>query len=325
MERKASLDFETFAHSLKRERGPVVMVADSGGHLQELAWLDKTIPKAVRRLWVSSDTEMSRSLLQTQEDVLLQSQRIFPRRFDMALRAVPSVVQTLRDTHPQAVISTGPAIAVPWLSAARLMGIPAVFIESATFVTRHSLSGKLLEFVPGVLRFSQTGHCTGEWSSAPNVFDLIQGGVPRARSVSSSPHVFVTVGSNRYPFDRLIRHLDKRIPPQWRITWQLSGGAMAYRPARGRVEELLAFQEAQQLLRTCDVVVCHAGVGSTMSALEHGQRPIVVPRSAKYGEHIDDHQHDLARFLRRFPQVVVREPDEIAAADLMPMAMTAQH
>ena len=325
MERTGSFDFETFVHSLTRERGPVVLVADSGGHLQELAWLDKTIPKGVRRFWVSSDTEMSRSLLQTQEDVLLQSQRVFPRRFDMALRMVPSVVQTLRETRPQAVISTGPAIAVPWLSAARCMGITAAFIESATFVTRHSLSGKLLEFVPGVLRFSQTGHCTGGWRDAPNVFDLIGGGAPRARVFPSSPHVFVTVGSNRYPFNRLIRSLDKRIPPHWRITWQLSGGALAYRPARGRVEELLSFQEAQQLLRTCDVVVCHAGVGSTMSALEHGQRPIVVPRSAKHGEHIDDHQHDLARFLRRFPQIVVREPDEVSAADLMPMAMSVQH
>lgn len=309
--------FEIFASSLVSERGPVLMVADSGGHLQELVWLDKVIRPDVRRIWVSSDTEMSRSLLKSKDEVLLERDRIFPRRVDVALRSVPSVVSTLRGIRPQAVISTGPAIAVPWLIAARLMGIEAAFIESATFVTRHSMSGKLLEFVPGVCKFSQTGHCTGDWGRATNVFDLIETRSSPARCPASSPHLFVTVGSNRYPFNRLIRHIDAMIPQSWRITWQLSGGPAAYQPKRGRVEALLAFQEAQHLLRTCDTVICHAGVGSVMSALEHGQRPIVVARSQAHGEHVDDHQHDLAAFLARFPGIVVRTPETIRATDLM--------
>jgi UDP-N-acetylglucosamine--N-acetylmuramyl-(pentapeptide) pyrophosphoryl-undecaprenol N-acetylglucosamine transferase len=310
--------FETWAQSLIDGRGPVLMVADSGGHLQELVWLDRVIPSKVPRIWISSDTEMSRSLLQSKNDVRLQSQRIFPRRFDTALRVLPSVVRTLRETKPRAIISTGPAIAVPWLAVARLMRIPAVFIESATSVTRHGLTGILLDYIPGVYKFSQTGHCTKGWGTAPNVFDLVVAPEISARPTASAPHVFVTVGSNRYPFDRLIRRLDAVLPRSWPITWQISGGDAAYRPTRGRVERFLAFSEMQQLFRTCDIVICHAGVGSTMSALEHGQRPIVVPRSARHGEHVDDHQHDLAQYLKRFPTIAVRAPDEISVDTLRP-------
>ncbi len=320
MKRVARTAFESFADSIMPERGPVLLVADSGGHLQELVSLDRLIHASVRRVWISSDTDMSRSILKSQQDVRLHKTRIFPRRIDVALRSVPFVVNALRALRPQMVISTGPAIAVPWLSVATCMGIGAVFIESATFVTRHSLSGRLLQFTPGIQRFSQTGLCTRGWGDAPNVFDLVEPLQRRVRDPSGPPHLFVTVGSNRYPFDRLVRRLDALVPASWQITWQLSGGRGAHRPRRGRIEELLPFEETQRLLKICDVVVCHAGVGSAMSALAFGHAPIVVPRSQAYGEHVDDHQHDLAIFLRRFPQIAVRAPQGISTADLLTSA-----
>lgn len=309
--------FEDFAASLAPDRGPVLMVADSGGHLQELGCLDRVIGPDVRRVWVSSDTEMSRSLLRSKSDVRLQKERIFPRRLDLALRSIPSVLKTLRELRPQAVLSTGPAIAVPWLVSARLLSLPAVFVESATFVTRRSLSGRLLELAPGVRRFSQTGLCAGGWGDAPNVFDLIERRERRSRREPGPLRLFVTVGSNRYAFDRLIRRLDHWVPAEWQITWQLSGGAASYHPRRGRVAELFSFQETQDLLSRSDVVICHAGVGSAISALAHGKRPILVPRSRAHGEHIDDHQHDLASALRSSPHVLVREPEAISMTDLM--------
>ena len=37
-----------------------------------------------------------------------------------------------------------------------------------------------------------------------------------------------------------------------------------------------------------DVVISHAGVGSALTALRCGKRPILVPREAARGEHVDD-------------------------------------
>ena len=304
---------------LSSASGPVVLVADSGGHLQELWEVTKVLDQRISRHWVSSDTQMSQSLLQGEHTKQLLSTRIFPRRLDLALRAIPKSIQQLRAIRPQAVISTGPAIAVPWLIAARLLRIPALFVESATFVQHRSMSGKILAVLPGCQRFSQTNLLGRGWKTAPNVFDLVSEAMPTERRTDLIRRVFVTVGSNKYPFDRLIRRLEAVIPSDWDIVWQLSGEG-AYQPQRGRVAGMIPFEEVRELIRTSAVVVSHAGVGSALTALELGRVPIVCARSAQHGEHVDDHQSDLARYLAPLPFVMVRDADAISVDDLSDVA-----
>ncbi len=45
-------------------------------------------------------------------------------------------------------------------------------------------------------------------------------------------------------------------------------------------------------------MISHAGTGSILTALQLGKRPIVVPRRAAHGEHVDGHQDDLAALRR---------------------------
>jgi UDP-N-acetylglucosamine--N-acetylmuramyl-(pentapeptide) pyrophosphoryl-undecaprenol N-acetylglucosamine transferase len=63
-------------------------------------------------------------------------------------------------------------------------------------------------------------------------------------------------------------------------------------------------------------VISHAGTGSILTALQLGKRPIVVPRRAAHGEHVDGHQDDLAAFVASEGLALVREADEITLADL---------
>jgi UDP-N-acetylglucosamine transferase subunit ALG13 len=50
-------------------------------------------------------------------------------------------------------------------------------------------------------------------------------------------------------------------------------------------------------MRAADAIVTHAGTGSIQMARASGKRPIVVPRRAELGEHVDDHQVPFARRL----------------------------
>jgi len=64
--------------------------------------------------------------------------------------------------------------------------------------------------------------------------------------------------------------------------------------------EFMAFDEVVASMTRADSVVCHAGVGTIMTALKTGHTPVVIPREARYGEHVDDHQLDIAtRFAER--------------------------
>jgi len=52
-------------------------------------------------------------------------------------------------------------------------------------------------------------------------------------------------------------------------------------------------------LQTSDAVVVHCGVGAVLDALSVGRRPIIMPRLRRFGEHVNDHQLELADALGR--------------------------
>jgi UDP-N-acetylglucosamine transferase subunit ALG13 len=52
-------------------------------------------------------------------------------------------------------------------------------------------------------------------------------------------------------------------------------------------------------LGASDLVVAHAGTGAAITAIEQGICPVLVPRLRQYGEHVDDHQVQIAAELAR--------------------------
>jgi UDP-N-acetylglucosamine transferase subunit ALG13 len=55
------------------------------------------------------------------------------------------------------------------------------------------------------------------------------------------------------------------------------------------------------------VLIIHGGAGTVINAIHAGKVPIVVPRLARFGEHVDDHQLEFARALGAAGKVVVVE------------------
>jgi UDP-N-acetylglucosamine transferase subunit ALG13 len=106
--------------------------------------------------------------------------------------------------------------------------------------------------------------------------------------------IFVTVGTNEAPFDRLLEAFD-RLERDEQLVIQC--GASPIRPPGADCLDFISFAELVDYVRAARVVVTHAGVGSVAVALANGKRPIVVPRLAKFGEAVDDHQ---VAFARRF-------------------------
>lgn len=109
--------------------------------------------------------------------------------------------------------------------------------------------------------------------------------------------IFVTVGTHEDGFDRLVREMD-RLTGSGEVVDEVvyQAGYSRFRPARGRVEAMIGFDEVQALMKQARVVVTHGGPASIMQALAYGKVPVVVPRQARFGEHVDDHQ---VRFARR--------------------------
>lgn len=124
--------------------------------------------------------------------------------------------------------------------------------------------------------------------------------------------IFVTVGTNEALFDRLLRALDGLGTADELL---VQHGPSSIRPAGARCVDYLDYDEIVAAMRKADVVVTHAGVGSVMTALMNGKRPVVMPRLRRHGEAVDDHQLEFARSLATTGLVrLVEDPADLPDA-----------
>jgi UDP-N-acetylglucosamine transferase subunit ALG13 len=123
--------------------------------------------------------------------------------------------------------------------------------------------------------------------------------------------IFVTVGTCE-PFERLMLAVDE-LRLDERVVVQT--GLSSTIPRHAETVDFLPYDELVALVREARLVVTHAGVGSILTALLNGAKPVVVPRLGRHGDAVDDHQLELAERLERMGLVeLVRETSELAAA-----------
>jgi UDP-N-acetylglucosamine transferase subunit ALG13 len=123
-----------------------------------------------------------------------------------------------------------------------------------------------------------------------------------------APLVFVTVGTDHHPFDRLIHWMDRwleLVGPE-RVRCFMQTGTSA-RPERAPSADYLPYQELQAAMEEATVVVSHGGPSTIMGARQLGLVPVVVPRRADLGEHVDNHQVTFARKLAAAGHVALAE------------------
>lgn len=118
--------------------------------------------------------------------------------------------------------------------------------------------------------------------------------------------IFVTVGSQKFQFDRLLQEIDRLIENK-KINEDVIAqiGFSTYIPKNYKYSKFIDQDQFKQYISKCDMVITHAGTGAIVGALKQGKKVVAVPRLAKYGEHVDDHQIQL---LDEFKELNFIEP-----------------
>lgn len=103
--------------------------------------------------------------------------------------------------------------------------------------------------------------------------------------------IFVTVGTQDKPFTRLIMAVEQAVI-KGEITDEVivQAGNTKYESKALNVLNYVPFDKFNEYIAKADIIITHGGVGSILNALKLGKKVIAVPRLAKYGEHINDHQ-----------------------------------
>lgn len=107
--------------------------------------------------------------------------------------------------------------------------------------------------------------------------------------------VFVSVGTHEQPFDRLMREIERLVAVGALKDVTVQYGYSTVQPAGCRCEKFLPYAEICHLYSEASVVVCHGGPSTFLEAMSYGKVPVVVPRRALFGEHVNDHQLSFAQ------------------------------
>ncbi|WP_182434315.1 glycosyltransferase [Clostridium sp. AM49-4BH] len=74
--------------------------------------------------------------------------------------------------------------------------------------------------------------------------------------------------------------------------------------------KLHSLSHYEEYIKNCDILVSHSGVGTIMTGLKYRRKIIVVPRLSKYGEHIDDHQTQIAQSFSKLNYVLMYSDED---------------
>ncbi len=110
--------------------------------------------------------------------------------------------------------------------------------------------------------------------------------------------ILVTVGTHEQQFNRLVEYIDK-----WAGEHDeeviVQTGYSTYRPKHCVWQNFYKQAEMDKFVRDARVVVTHGGPCCYIEVVNLGKVPIVVPRRHSLGEHVDDHQLEIGRELKK--------------------------
>lgn len=272
----------------------VCLATSRGGHVDHLLEIETA--------WARHDHAFVMPDGEQADDLALRGHRVRtivdPARSPALLtRNISSSVLLARALRPRIVVSFGAGAAIPFCLAARAMGSTFVFIETIARVSQLSASGRIA--------YPVAQHFLVQWP------DLIASSRPRAELCEpllpqpelAHPCVaglgtFVATGTHRHAFDRLLKLADDGVA-QGLLPRPASAqsGTSAFRPDHLSASATLTPAQMETAVAQSKIVICHGGAGLIALALRHGHIPLVLPREAARGEHVDDHQTDMTRKL----------------------------
>lgn len=298
-----------------------LLVASPGGHLDELMIVvDLFGVDTADAVWVTARTAQSESLLEGREVIWLP--RVGSGQSARAARGLPAALRVQRRVRPDLLVTTGALFSTPHLLAARLRRCETWFVDSATRVLGPSSTGRFARRLTTARLFVQgAGWGDPRWTPAPSVFDAFEV-TPRSDPVGAADlgTAVVSLGTELWPFDRAVEAAD-RVLGDLDVTWQV--GTTEAHDGRGLpLRQWLPAADLHGAFGAADVVLTHAGVGSVLSVLQQGRVPVILPRRARAGEMVDDHQVEFAEAMAARGLAVSVDPADltiehvVAAANL---------
>ena len=293
-----TVNFQEGEPIMTQARPLLCLAASGGGHVRQILDLEP-LWRDYPHFFVTEDTAMGRSIAARSDTEFVPHFAIGQARLGHPLKMLSAAFASMRRSfgivrrrRPDVVITTGAGSQLFVVLWARLRGAKIILIDSfARFDSPSAfarLAGPLAHH-----RFAQSAASAEKWPGARACDPLKPLDTPRP---SKEALLFATVGAT-LPFERLTQIVLDAKRHGWLpedVILQVGQGCEALPAMNGvRIVDELGFGDIQALLPKADIVVCHGGTGSIITAMRQHCRIIVIPRQFELGEHYDNHQQEI--------------------------------
>lgn len=103
--------------------------------------------------------------------------------------------------------------------------------------------------------------------------------------------ILVTMGTQDKKFNRLLEAIDREVE-KGNIKDEIivQGGCSYIKSKNMKIYKSFPIEEFDELVKNCDLLITHGGVGSITTGLRYKKPIIAVPRLKKFNDNTNDHQ-----------------------------------
>ena len=269
----------------------IMYVSGPGGHFSEIERLFDIFPNIDKFIVTCrrQDTEAYQTSLR-KYFIIAPYRNVFRLLINLFQSAM-----IVFSERPNIVITTGAGIGLFCCYLAKALGAKVTHVECSAQVDSPSMFGRLIS--PIVSKWCVQWETMMQFYPDAKLLRLlfsldadIKNKLDVKEDGPGNPsNVFVTVGTTKEAFDRLIKAIDIVSEKHPDISFFVQYGSSS-KPNINSAINFLSIQDFGRHIDKADVVITHGGVGCIASSIRRGKRVIVVPRLSKYAEHENDHQ-----------------------------------
>lgn len=120
--------------------------------------------------------------------------------------------------------------------------------------------------------------------------------------------LFVPLGTQKFQFNRLIEALNQLVENGRYKPEEIVMQSSIYEiEPKFTHYELIPASQFDELIDKAELVITHSGVNSIISCMKRTKPLVIVPRLKQYGEHVDNHQVEIAQLMKQKFGVIVVE------------------
>ena len=127
--------------------------------------------------------------------------------------------------------------------------------------------------------------------------------------------IFISLGTQKFQFNRLLKLVDD-LKEEGLIKEEIFAqvGNSDYKPRNYQYLDFLSNEEFTKKMEEASLIISHSGVGTILKSINKDKPIIVAPRLAKFKEHVDDHQIEIAKaFSKKNFCFIYEEGDDLVS------------